>query len=75
MSVVTVCLSVSWLCHLELLSAGGRVLPVGVGETLELRLVDLRQELGVYGGQLNGLVSKGGVKIAYIHRIFLQIVN
>ena len=57
----------------SLLSAwgGGCVLLVGVGEPLELRLIDPGQELGVYGGQLDGLLSEGGVKIAHIHRIFL----
>ena len=48
---------------------------VGVGEPLELRLVDTGQECGVYGGQLDGLVCEGGVKIAHIHRIFLQMTN
>ena len=51
-------------------SAG--VLLVGVGEPLELRLVELGQEARVHRGQLHGLVREGSVEIAHIHWVFLQ---
>ena len=56
-----------------LLSArAGGVLSVGVGESFELDLVEVAQEIIFHGGQLHRLVSKGSVEITYIHRIFLQ---
>ena len=51
-------------------SAG--VLLVGVGEPLELRLIELGQEARVHRGQLHGLVREGSVEIAHIHWVFLQ---
>ena len=42
------------------------VRPVGVGETFELNLVEVVEEIRLHRGELHRLVSKGSVEITHI---------
>ena len=48
---------------------------VGVGEALELGLVELLHQPHVHRGQLDGLLCECGVEVAHVHWVFLRSVS
>ena len=48
---------------------------VGVGEALELRLVQLLHQPDLHGGELDRLFSERCVEVTHVHRVFLWQVD